>query len=201
MRLMSRIKVTACARAVYGFRLALAALFALTAVIVGATAAQALNPRPICEICRRYTDKSPGRVVAFIELGNHVKKLDTCSIFCFIELLEDQVKEPSVVYIADYATFGTEDHIPLKADQAWFLFNCDSGDDQKINEPYTYAFASEDLAREYQDELGGELLSWDELVDKVRELTDEWEPEGSNYEYRPLRERRNHKHGDNDDDG
>jgi len=182
-------------------RAALAVFGVLIALLTGNPAAQALAPRPICDVCRRFTDKSPARVVGYIEIGNHSKKLDACSPFCFVEMLEDQVTEPDFIRVADYATFGTENHIPLTADQAWYLYDCDTGDEENTNQPYTYAFTSEDNAREYQQDLGGELLKWDDVVDKLTELTDEWEPPGSSYEYRPLNGKRHHHKEDKDDDG
>lgn len=200
MMVMSEILNRGRALLRYGARPALTGLAVLIALLAGMPAAQALKDRPICTVCRRFTDTSPARVIGIIEIGRHVKKLDACSLFCFVEMLEDQVADPTVIYVADYATFGTEDYIPLKADQAWYLYDCDTGDDQKTMKPYTYAFASEELAKQYQDELGGEVLNWDDVVEKIKALTDDWEPPGSGYDYRPLNRKRVHHEKDKDKD-
>lgn len=199
MEVMSKYSASWQARVFYSGRLALAALLALAFLLTSDTTAQALNPRPICDTCRRFTDKSPSRIIGFIEIGNHSKKLDACSVFCFIEMLEDQRSEPSVVYVTDYETFDTDQHMPLVADQASYLYGCNSGDDEKTNTPYAYAFSSEKTATKFQEELGGELLDWDELVEAVTELTDEWEPPHSDREYRPFRGKR--QQNNRDDDG
>jgi len=154
---------------------------------------QALDIRPHCETCRRYTDTSPSRMMAYIEVGRHVKKLDACCLFCLIEMLEDQKYEPSFIYVVDYATFDTDEQMPLDAFNAWYLYDCEVGDEEKSNCPYVYAFATEAIAEEYQEELGGEVLDWEDVVECVTELTDEWEPEPVGHHHTPLKHPRNTK--------
>ncbi|MBN2081757.1 nitrous oxide reductase accessory protein NosL [bacterium] len=154
---------------------------------------QALDIRPICETCRRYTDKSPSRVMAYIEIGRHVKRLDACSLFCLVEMLEDQEYEPTFIYVTDYATFDTDEQMPLDALKAWYVYDCETGDEEKSNCPYVYAFASEATAREYQDDLGGEVLDWEDTLARITELTDEWEPEPVGHHHTPLKHPRTKK--------
>lgn len=138
---------------------------------------QALDMRPHCPLCRRYTDTSPARLQAYVPLGKRTKVIDACSVFCLIEQLEDYETEPAFIYCANYATFGEKDPLPLRTSRAYFVYESDTGDEEKTAEPYTYAFATEDEATEFADANGGEVLEWDDVVERVTELTDEWEPE------------------------
>ena len=168
------------------------ALSLLAAVLpLSADPAEALNPRPICDVCRRYTDTSPGRAQAAVKVDQHTKTLDGCSLFCLLEQLEDYEEDPLWIQVLDYPSFGTDQQLALRAKQAVYLYDAESGNVEKTQLPFIYAFSSEDTATEYQDELGGELLEWEQVLEQVLELTDEWEPEPPELRHRPLRHPRN----------
>ncbi|GEM_PF-2516134 len=170
------------------------ALLLLAALLpLNAEPAAALNPRPICQVCRRFTDTSPGRAQAAVKIDRHTKTLDGCSLFCLLEQLEDYENEPIWIQVLDYPSFGTDEQLVLRAKHAVYLYDAESGDVEKTQLPFIYAFASEDDAEGYQDELGGELLEWEQVLEQVLELTDEWEPDPPEFIHRPLRHPR-HKH-------
>jgi hypothetical protein len=147
--------------------------------------AQALDTRPLCEVCRRYTDTAPCRIQAVIEIGKHKKGLDVCSVFCLCERLEDYEQEPLYSIVRDYATYGGDDQRMLRAEHATYLYDA-SGDEQQSHEPYTYAFGSEEEAGAHQSELGGEIMDWSSVFESCTELAGEWEPEDHD-SYSPLR--------------
>jgi hypothetical protein len=170
-----------------GGRLAVLLLLLTAALPLSAGPAGALNPRPICEVCRRYTDTSPGRAQAAVKIDRHTKTLDSCSLFCLLEQLEDYEDEPLWIQVMDYPSFDTDQQLVLRNTQAQYLYDADSGSVEKTHLPFIYAFSSEDTAADYQDELGGELLEWDEVLEQVLELTEEWEPDPPEFIHRPLR--------------
>ena len=155
----------------------------MTVALTGVT--QALDVRPLCEVCRRYTDTAPSRVQAVIEIGDHRKGLDLCSVFCFCERMEDYDQEPLYCLVLDYATYESDnEQLVLRADYATYLFDA-SGDEQKSHEPFIYAFSDEETAETYQSELGGEILDWESILEECTELAQEWEPEEGE-SYTPL---------------
>jgi len=64
----------------------------------------------------------------------------------------------------------------MRLDNAHFLYDAE-GDFEKTCEPFTYAFATREQAEQARAELGGEVLDYDEVRERITELTDEYEPE------------------------
>lgn len=146
------------------------------AVILPLRPAGALDPRPHCGLCRRFTDVSPARFQAYVPVGKHSIFIDACSLFCLFEQLEDYDEEPSSVFTTDYATVGDNDGLRQRAERMHYVFDSPEGDAEKSNAPFTYAFMTKAAAQEFADEFGGEVLDWDEAVAATVELTDAWEP-------------------------
>lgn len=170
-----------------GKRLAVALLLLAVVLPLSADPAAALNPRPICDVCRRYTDTSPGRAQAAVKVDRHTKTLDSCGLFCLLEQLEDYEEEPLWIQVVDYPSFGTDQQLVLRAKRAVYLYDAESGNVEKTQPPFVYAFASDSDAEDYQDELGGELLEWEDVLEQLLDLTEEWEPDPPEFIHRPLR--------------
>ena len=165
-------------------RLAATANVALAVMVIAALAAvlpvssaSALNPRPHCGQCRRYSDTTPARFQAYVTKGRRTKTIDACSLFCLFEQLEDFAEEPTGVFVTDYTILGDSDALPQRADRMHYVFDSPEGDDEKTNAPYTYAFATAAAAEDFAEEFGGEFLSWEDAAARTVELTDAWEPE------------------------
>lgn len=164
-----------------------AMLWALTTM----SPAKALGPRPHCEVCRRFTDTSPASMQTAYRFGRRVVGYQVCSIFCYLEFIEDfSEREPESIRVVNYKSLDWEMVLYVNAQRAYYLFEVE-GDDQKTQEPYAVAFASEKEAATAQEELGGEIMRFDELAELVKELTDEYEPEKPKPEHKSnLRKRR-----------
>lgn len=135
------------------------------------------EPRPHCEVCRRFWDTSDARIELSMKFSHTVRSYRVCSLFCYGEFMEDYPdKEPESVMIVNHATLGDELPGRLRLEKARFLYDAE-GDYEKTAEPFTYAFATEEQAEEAREELGGELLDYDEMLERITELTDEYEPD------------------------
>ncbi len=166
----------------------------ITALVLLPLVAEAINPRPICQVCRRYIDKSPQACSAFILLGGrHPKTIAACSLFCLFEQLEDYKSEPETYSVIDYATINDDFVQQLNAEQAVFLFSAD-GDAERSHEPYFFAFANAEHAKAAQADLSGEILKWDEVMQRCTELAAEWEPEQKDEQDSPIPPRRHGQH-------
>lgn len=150
---------------------------ALALILAVALAAAPGEPRPHCEVCRRYWDTSDARIDVSLKFGKTVRNYQLCSLFCYFEFMEDYPDtEPERALIVNHATLDQELPGRLRLENAHFLYEAE-GDPEKTCKPFTYAFATRDQAVEAQAELGGELLDFDEARERITELTDDYEPE------------------------
>lgn len=148
----------------------------ISAIVLLPLIASALDPRPICQVCRRYIDKSPQACSAFIMLGGkHPRNIEACSLFCLFEQLEKYESEPESYSVTNYSTINDEYVQQLSAKQAVFLFDAE-GDNDLSQEPHIFAFSNEENAKAAQEELGGEILKWAEVKERCTKLAAEWEP-------------------------
>jgi nitrous oxide reductase accessory protein NosL len=154
------------------------ALILVAVMMAGVTGA--VEERPFCEVCRRYTDSSPSRVQAQVQVGRVKKVLDACSLFCLYEMLELYEDEPDYIFVIDHATYGTENQRTAHAKLATYLYDTD-GDEEKMHEPFTLAFSSKEDAKAYQEELGGEVMGWEAVREIFVELAADWEPPRHHY--------------------
>jgi hypothetical protein len=145
--------------------------------------------RPHCKVCRRYWDTSPSRIDFSLKFKHTVVSYRVCSLFCYSEFMEDYPdKEPETALIVDYATLDQELPNRLNLEKAVYLYDAD-GDYEKSEEPHVYAFATKKQAEEAEDELGGEVLTFDEAIKRIKKLTDEYEQD-LQLHYSPLKKRK-----------
>lgn len=166
--------------------LLLAALPVLAALLLPLPGSAKVD-RELCEVCGRYWDSSPQRCRAYIDLGHsNIRTIYACSLFCLLEKLEDYEDkgEERTLQVVLYSDRDSTGAVMLVLDKAWFVYGIE-GDDQKVHEPYMAAFRNERAAREAQKELGGEVINFDSAHERVKKLTDDWEPQPSK-EYTPL---------------
>jgi hypothetical protein len=163
-------------------RAVLPAAVVATVLLAVPPPASGLEMRPICDICRRFCDTSPGWVMGYVPVGKRHIEVEGCSPFCFFEQLEDFENEPVGIKVVDHAGEMENGNIPLiNAPYAWFVYDAAVGDDEKQQAPYCYAFRTKDAARKANEELEGEVLDWEEVSERSRELAAEWEPEEEDY--------------------
>lgn len=162
----------------FGFATLLAAILVAAGMLFPYSAASELgDPRPLCEECRRFWDKSESRTVFALRFKRIERTYQVCSLFCYCEFMEDYPgKEPERVQVVNHATLGAEFVQQLNAAKAHYLFDAD-GDEANNPPPHVYAFLTKEQAEEHQDELGGELMGWEEVHAKLTELASEFEPE------------------------
>jgi hypothetical protein len=114
---------------------------------------------------------------ATLVFGRHAKTQDLCSVRCFCELMagydEDQLSSALVV---DYATSTFEQPLMQSVQRATFLYGT-TGDEQKTREPFVLAFTSEGDAEKAREDLGGDLMSWEEVREVVSQLVTEEQTE------------------------
>lgn len=138
--------------------------------VAGIGSAQAVLERPHCEVCRRFADTSPCRMQVTLVFGRHAEALDLCSVRCFCELMEgfdeDQLRS---VLVVDHATLALKQPLMQSVKRATFLYGT-SGDEQKTREPYVLAFTSESDAEKAKEDLGGDLMNWEEVREVVVQL-------------------------------
>jgi hypothetical protein len=101
------------ALSIAGLALVLAGFIALP------DSAQALKDRPLCQVCRRWTDVCPSEVTGLYQHGKRQKKIDVCSVFCYCERLEEIDVEPTNVLVRDYSTMGDQQPRLTAAKQAF----------------------------------------------------------------------------------
>lgn len=165
---------------VLGWRKPLACIvvsgLALLWTMVSVSPATAMGSRPHCEVCRRFTDTSPASMQTAYRFGRRVVGYRVCSIFCYLEFIEDFTEhEPESIRVVNYKSLDWEMVLYVNAQRAYYLYEVE-GDDQKTHEPYAVAFANEKEAKTAQEDLGGEIMHFDELAELIKELTDEYEP-------------------------
>jgi hypothetical protein len=170
---------------------ALAVLLGSTASIgPAAPAAQAAVSRPHCQVCGRYTDKSPSHVQASFKVKKHSETVDTCSLLCYAERREDFADEPLNLLISGYQPKNSTDPpLWLSAKRAYYLYEAE-GDSQKCSEPFIYAFRSKDEAVQASKQLGGTVLEWPEVIERCTKLAADYEPPVAD-DHRSGREGRN----------
>jgi len=161
-----------------------AAAVAFAAAFLPADQAVADLERPLCKVCRRYIDTSPSQAQAYLDYNGRTKVVEACSLFCLFEILESRKGKLQWIYVQNHDTRNDPEPLPIKAQRAWFLYDAEVGDETLSHEPYIYAFTTEATAQEFAEELGGEVLNWDAVQERVKALTDEWEPEPVPQKYR-----------------
>lgn len=168
-------------------RITIRTLVICLAVLLPLVAA-ALEPRLLCPTCQRYVDKSPQGCYARILLGGkHPKSVGACSLFCLFERLEDFKSKPEVITIVSYPTFHEDIVQRINVTQAVFLYDAKAdGNEDLCHEPYIYAFPDEQLAKDAQAKLGGELLKWDAVQERCEKLAADWEPDTPDEEPSPI---------------
>ena len=148
------------------------------------TGVEALEPRPLCQVCRRYTDTSPSRVVAEMPVGKHSEMIDACSLFCFCERLEDYRRDPLWIRVLDFASRNDEMPNTLSAENAVYVSGI-ALDLKKAAEPHIVAVPTHKTAERTRQEMGGKIEDWESVFAKCRALAEEWEPEDQNPPPRP----------------
>jgi hypothetical protein len=68
----------------------------------------------------------------------------------------------------------------LLVQDAWFLFDA-KGKESVCQKPHIYAFKSKDEALKEQKNVGGQLLQWDDVKPKVKQLAADWNPTGEHH--------------------
>jgi len=163
----------------------------LSLVVIGTSQASVTppgEPRPLCKVCRRFWDTSPSRIDFSLKFSHTVKQYRVCSLFCYSEFMEDYPdKEPETVLIVNYATLDQDMPNQLNLAKATYLYDAE-GDYEKSEEPHVYAFATEKQAEEAKEDLGGEVVSFEEAMKRIKKLTDDYE-EDLELPYTPLRRR------------
>lgn len=166
------------------------ALLGLCLLAAAPTAQLALAgvDRPHCDVCGRYTDKSPCRIKATERIGKHGLDIDVCSLFCYAERLEDVKGEITSTQVLDFTTLDDDAPVMLKASTATYLYGT-SGDEEATAKPFILAFGSKKAAESARKIAGGELLSWDDVLAKCQKLAAEYEPPKPEDGYTPLKKR------------
>lgn len=155
--------------------LSLVMLACLLAAPLGAQPALASTQRPHCEVCGRYTDKSPCRIRAAEKIGRHLLDIDVCSVLCYAERLEDLQGEIIALQVLDSTTVHDDVPLTLGAVKAVYLYGT-TGNEEKTAKPFILAFANNKAAEEARKTVGGELMSWDDVLAKCVKLAKDYEP-------------------------
>jgi hypothetical protein len=145
--------------------------------------------RPHCDVCGRYTDKSPCRIKATEKIGNHSLAIDVCSLFCYAERLEDVKGEVESILVLDSTTLKDDVPVMLSVGHATFLYGT-TGDEQKTAKPFVLAFTSKKAAETARNTVGGELITWDDALASCVKLAADYEPPQPGGGYEPLRKHR-----------
>jgi len=132
--------------------------------------------RKLCEVCGRGWDESPSRMVFHLDFGKRVKTVRVCGPFCLCERLERHPDvPPQDVLICAYKDHAKTDASMIYADKAVFLYGV-RGDEKQAREPYVAGFATHSEAEDAKKQMGGEILSWDEVFKRCKKLAADWEP-------------------------
>jgi nitrous oxide reductase accessory protein NosL len=139
-------------------------LLALTSV---AFAAKDKDEAPRCDNCGMLLEPSAARVSAVFEIDSVKHENHFVCLNCVYEYAAEHYDGalPTSVHVLDYNTFGKEKPVMLDASKAWFLYGTSKLAGSML--PYIAAFATKDAAVAQQKTLGGELLEFQAVQEKL----------------------------------
>jgi len=127
--------------------------------------AQAKDPeRPRCDNCGMYADMSSARVLATINVSKKDVDLNFCGLGCLDKYLSKNAKNKAQLVgftIMDYGTFGSKSPQMIDGAAAQYLYGAEYL--PGTMKPYIAAFSDEDAATAAKQDLGGELMSFEDM--------------------------------------
>jgi nitrous oxide reductase accessory protein NosL len=139
------------------------ATLALAGLAVAADKAEA----PRCDNCGMFMEKSATQVHATFEVEGVKHEHKFVCLSCVYEYAASHYDGavPTKLTVLDYNTFGTDKLAWLDTGKAWYL----SGTSKLAGsmQPYIAAFASKDAALAQQQKLGGELLEFKAVQERL----------------------------------
>jgi hypothetical protein len=154
----------------------------------GLERAHAVFEMKICEHCRRLWNDSPSRIRCMVDANGKQKSVHVCSPFCLASVLKAKAHyKPVSTQIVPWGEREALDAPMLSTASAKFLIDVSDKRD-KSHDPDIAAFRSDKQLGESRDELGGEKITWEKVMERCRKLAAENVDEVES-DYRPKRHR------------
>lgn len=153
-----------------------AACLVVSLALCGTSSAE-IRHKVRCDITQLVLEDCPNGIRADFDNGRHLWSFAVAGPIAFAEKMETYVEEPVAVYIVDYPTSSNDNMRMVDVEKAWFLFDAE-GDDELSQSPHIFGFREKDAALEAQEEIGGELVQWDFVLEEVTKIAEEWDRSG-----------------------